>query len=63
MSKPNVVIAGREIWAGLDEFDAAEVSMAMVVTFPDRESLQSAIQSGRCEFDVFRDDSTMGEAE
>lgn len=49
----NVVIAGREIYAGTEEGESDLCRHALVIEFPDKESIKKAIQDGACRFTLF----------
>lgn len=55
--KPNLIIAGDEIRAGIDMDDVQEtgpIKNAIVITFHSAEEMGQALVSGSVEFDVMR---------
>jgi len=54
--KPNIVIAGDAVWAGIDLDDCAEIKNAFVIQFENIEQMKAAIKAGSCEFDFMRSD-------
>lgn len=57
--KPNVIIAGDEIRAGVDMDDVEQtgaIRNAMVITFDSRQDMAQAMQAGSVAFDVMRAD-------
>ena len=59
MKKPNVLIVGDEIHAGIDLEDANEfgpIKFGMVIQFESMEQLKEAIRTDRVEFDFMRHD-------
>ena len=57
--KPNAVVAGDTVYAGIDGEDATRtpVSKGLVIAFDSLDQLKAAMQCGKVEFDVMRDDS------
>ena len=49
----NIVIAGEKIYAGIDEDDRSEVSLAMVIEFKSKDEMRKAMQSGYATFTMF----------
>ena len=56
MKKPNVIIAGDAIYAGIDENDQAEIKNAVVIEFESKEQMGEILRSRSMEFDFFRID-------
>lgn len=56
IKKPNVVIAGDEIHAGIDEDDRSKVKNAIVIEFESAEQMGEILRSRTMEFDFFRVD-------
>lgn len=57
-NKGNVVIAGDEVFASIEEFPEEPltcVKWAMVIEFDSKEAFQQAWKSGSCEFTIFED--------
>lgn len=55
MTKANVVIAGDEIYAGVDEDDAMPTKLAWVVQFDNVDDMRRAAIAGVISFDFMRD--------
>jgi hypothetical protein len=51
--RPNVVIAGDKVFAGIDEDDCSEVSFAMVIQFQSKEQFVKAMKDRSVEFEWF----------
>lgn len=54
-TKPNIVIAGDQIYAGVDVNDVIPIPHSVVVQFSNADSYAAAISTGTIEADVFRD--------
>lgn len=60
--KPNLIIAGDEIRAGVDMDDVEEtgpLNNAVVITFDTEDDMKAALRSGSIEFDFMRDDDRL----
>lgn len=57
MKKPNVVVAGDAIYAGIDEDEQTEIKNAIVIEFESAQQMREILRSRKMEFDFFRDDS------
>lgn len=54
MVKPDLVIAGDVVFAGIDEDDVSEIKKhSIVICFEDRSQFSAALRAGRVEFTVF----------
>lgn len=51
--KPDVVIAGDHIFAGIDEEDQSKVSCAIVIQFDNKEQMTEAMRSRSVDFTYF----------
>lgn len=59
--KPNLIIAGDELRAGIDMDDVEQtgpVKHAVVITFDDEDQMKDAIRAGTVDFDYMRRDET-----
>lgn len=54
--KPDIFMAGDAIYAGIDEEDAQEYPLCVVVQFQSKEQLKAAMQTGNIRCTVFGDD-------
>jgi hypothetical protein len=64
--KANIIIAGDRIYGGIDLDDVEEngpMEWAVVMEFPSREALATAMERGYVEFDVMRDSNAVDEGE
>ncbi len=53
----NLIIAGQDIFAGIDEEDVTKIPLAIVIEFKDKESLKKAMKKQKVEFTVFEPDN------
>ena len=51
--KPDVVIAGQDIYAGIDETERSKLPYAMVVEFESKEAFIKAMNERKIEFSWF----------
>lgn len=53
-NKPNLIIAGDSIFAGIEEDQNSEIKNAVVIEFESKEQMKSYIRSGEISFDFMR---------
>ena len=56
MKKPNVIIAGDAIYAGIDEEDITKIKNAVVIEFESKEQMGEALRARKFNFDFMRFD-------